>query len=365
MNLKTLALAVGVLGAAAVTVHFVTRPEAPAPADTRLGQPVLTPAVADKASGLRVRQGSASVELRKRADGTWTVASYHDLDADFSRLAQLTESLANAKWLRYVTSSPERLKRMDLGSTQVEFLDDKGSAYWTLQVGKDFEGGGRFARLGDETKAFVASLSLWVDTDSKNWADSALLKTKPEEVKELKVSFAEGADLVLTRESPDKDFKTAALPEGRVLKKSQVTSAVSSLANIRFSQTYAPDEPKMIEASAHSRTFSLTTFAGETLTLTLAQAPATPAPSPVPAAPGATPTPPPPPAPENPVFVKVQSSRPDSPLAAAMSKRAFEVYAYLLSNLPKTRDAWFEAAPTPSPSPTPATSAAPAGNATK
>ncbi|MGA3008243.1 MAG: hypothetical protein ABSE59_10165, partial [Opitutaceae bacterium] len=100
-------------------------------------------------------------------------------------------------------------------------------------------------------------------------------------------------------------------------------------------------------AKQHSRTFKLTTFAGQTYVLTLGRKPeeksnqaATP-----PAAKSqvaATKT-----VPAGPVYVFITCSDAAAPINALMKKRAFEVYESAYTGLPGTPDDLFVAAPPP------------------
>ncbi|WP_404423258.1 DUF4340 domain-containing protein [Nibricoccus sp. IMCC34717] len=350
MKLKPLVLTVAALAAAAAATHWLTRTPPLPSADPRLGQPVLATDTVEQATQLTVAQAGKSVALTRQPDGSWVVTSYHDLPADISRLSQLADSLTSAKWQRFVTANPDRLKRLDLDNLRVTFTDAKSTAT-ELQIGKSFEGGGRFARLGTEPKAFVADLSVWVDPEPKSWADTHLLNLKPEDIAELTVSFAEGDPLTFRREKPDAEFTATNAPDGKRLKASQVTSAVSALANLRWSDTRSPDDAAVTAAAPHSRRLTAKTFAGRTLACAFSQKPkeaTPPAPSqtppsgaeqPQPAPPTPTPAPP---QPDNPVFVQITDADTASPLNALMARRSFEVYPYLLTSLPPDRTAWLE-----------------------
>ena len=89
MKTKPLVLTVAALAAASAIVYFTQKPAAPqyAAADARNGQPLVDPALLEKAAQLRLTENGKTVTLAKSADHTWRVATYHDFPADFSRLS--------------------------------------------------------------------------------------------------------------------------------------------------------------------------------------------------------------------------------------------------------------------------------------
>ena len=95
MNLKPLALAVIVLAALAGAAFLLDRPTAPtATDDPRVGQPLLDPALAATATRLTLTHEGKTVTLVRPADtAPWQVATYHDLPADFPKLARFVREL--------------------------------------------------------------------------------------------------------------------------------------------------------------------------------------------------------------------------------------------------------------------------------
>ena len=70
MKLKTLIIAIVVLGVLSVGAYFFTRPEAPKAADSRLGQPLVANAMVEKAAKLRITDAGKTVELTLKFEKT-------------------------------------------------------------------------------------------------------------------------------------------------------------------------------------------------------------------------------------------------------------------------------------------------------
>lgn len=371
MKLKTLALCVAVLALLAGFAYFAGRPDTPPAADPRVGHPLLPPEAAAEAAKIVVADQGKSVTVVRQPDGSWVVASYYDLPADFSKISRLIDDLNGAKLDRLVTSNPERLARLEFKDSQIELFDAAGKEYWDLVLGKtQATGSGRFVRFGGENKAFATGLQTYLDPDPKNWADAQLLTLKPEEVKSIELPLEKGGTVVLTRAKPADAWTAPDGPDGRKLKPDAVTALLGSLDSLRFSDTTATDDPAAKEARPFLKTYTLTTFDGKTVRIALGRRPeekklkppvadaksgpallgkaadaAKPAEAPVKpgeAKPGApefeT-------IPAGPVFAAISSSDGKAPINALMRRRAFEIDDYTFTSLPKNLDDLFDPAP--------------------
>lgn len=363
MKLRTLLIVVAALAVLSAIAFVAQRPSAPPSADTRLAQPLVDRTLLEQAAKLRLSDQGKTVELTRQPDGTWHVASYHDFPADFAKLSRLTDELANAKLQRLVTTNPDRIARLEFKDTKIELLDSADKSLVTLTLGKTAEsGGGRFVRFGEEPKAYLASLNTWLDPESKNWADTTLVRAKPEDIARVELPFADGTTSTFTRAKQEDAWTSEQLPANHTIDTGKLTSLLSSLTSLRFSDTTAPDDPKLAEAKPHTRSVKLTTFDGKTLALTFARKPeekklkppTPPAEGPAalgsvsdlaktePSAADATPPAAPKLAepefdtiPAGPVFVSVSHSDAAAPVNALMQKRAFQIYDYTFTSLPQ------------------------------
>ncbi len=366
MKAKPLLIAVALLAAAALAVHFTRRPSGPASAnpDARNGQPLLDAATVEKVAQIRLTENGKPVTLAKSTDNLWRVTSYYDYNADFSQLSQLIDNLTEAKIDRFVTAQPDRLKRLEFKDPSVVLLDSAGSTVWSLTLGKTSETGTRFIRFGNEEKAYATRLNLNLDPESKNWADSALFPLKSDQIASLEISFPNAPAFTATRPNKDAPYAATNPPAGQQLKVAALTSLVHTLNNLRFSETTATDDPNALAARAHARTIKATTFDGKTLTVTLGRKPEEKkikAPTPI------DPTKavqdlvkPDAPKPENPataavetetipagpVFAFITHSDSSDPINTQMQKRAHQIFEYTYTDLPATPETLLEPAPT-------------------
>lgn len=377
MNLRTLSLSVATLVALCAVVWFVQRPAPPAAADPRTGQPVLATDLAAQAARVKLSDQGKTVELARQTDGTWTVVSYHDFPADFAKLTRLIGDLTTAKISRLVTARADRLARLEFKDASLTLQDAAGKELWQVTLGKSADGGGRYLRYGTEEKGYLANLSLWLDTEPKNWADSALLSFKSDDIARIEIGFPDAslAPVIVSRAKKEDAWAPApptAAPEGKRLKAASITSLLSNFAGLRFSDTTAPDDEKAVAARAHTRTLKLTTLDQKTYTIVLGRKPEEKKPKPAtpPAATeetsnaaGATAgekpagdnaTKPAEPEfetiPAGPVFVQITSSDGTARLNTLMQKRAFQIGEWVFTALPATpADLWEDAPAEPPP----------------
>src|SRR5450432_147257 len=204
MKLKSIVSAIAVLAVLSAGVWFAQRPSAPPAADARVGQPLANAAVLAGAKQFRLSDQGKTVALARLPDGSWIVTSYHDLPADFTKLARFTDELSTAKVQRLVTSNPDRIARLEFKDSQIMFLDEAGKEVWAATLGKNADsGGGRFGRFGAEAKAYLTSFSGWLDADAKNWANAELINLKAETIARIKIPLEGGEAVTVARAKKD------------------------------------------------------------------------------------------------------------------------------------------------------------------
>lgn len=364
MKLRSLALTVAVLAALAAVAYYLQRPAPPPSKDPRVGQPLVATAIVEKAQHLRISDNGKTVTLARQADGSWQVTSYYDLPADFEKLSRFIGDLTDAKIQRWVTANPERLAHLEFKNTKIELLDAADKPLWSLTLGKNAQvGSGRFVRFDGEKQAYLCTISAWLDTEGRNWAQPQLTDFKPEDVASVEVPSPTGP-VIVSRAKKEDPWKADHTPAGEQVNVSRVTSVLNSLGRIRFTDTTAANDPKIAAAKPHTRVFKVTTFDQKTYTIALARQPEQkklkpPAPASLPK-PGTKPEEKKPAAPEyetipaGPVFVTIECSDASAPVNATMKKRAFEISDYVFTGLPQKSSDLFETAPKPPPpAPTP------------
>lgn len=394
MKIKTLILTVLALAALAAVAYFANRSTPPPSADARVSQPLLQPAAAEAAAKVKIADQGKSVLLAKQPDGSWHVSSYYDLPADFSKLSTLVGELTAAKVEQLVTANPEKLTRLEFKDTQIALLDSGDKPLWNITLGKNADAGGRFVRFGDEAKGFRANLNVWLDPESKNWANASLVELKPDEVSRIEMDVpGMTTPVIVTRAKKEDAFVPQNAPAGQKLKTDKITSVLSTLTGLRFTETTEVADPNAVAAKQNLRNVKLTTFDGKVWTISLGRKPeqkivkapeakpdgktgpaalgsVTAVAKPESSADAAKPEVPHIPAPEietippGPVYAFVTSSNAQAPINTLMTKRGFQVGDFDYTNLPQKPEELFEAAPPPAPAaPSPAGAAgAPAGS---
>jgi hypothetical protein len=391
MNLRTLSVSVAVLAALCAVAWFLQRPAAPVITDLRIGQPLLATDLAVRSAQITLADQGKTVQLARQPDGSWRVASYYDLPADFKKLTGLIDSLTDAKIQRLVTSRPDRLERLDFKDSSVTLRDAGQKELWHVTLGKNADGGGRFVRFGTEQKGYLAGLNAWLDPEGKNWADPVLLNLKPDDVARLELTFTDGTSLAASRAKKEAAWTTANPPAGKRLKADRVTALLASLAPLRFTDTTAPDDANAIAARDHSRTVKLTTFDQKTFAIVLGRKPEEKKPkalspeakpqdkpgqnvegsggraaapvtseSAVPAAPAKPKEPEFETIPAGPVFAFVTSSDEKAPVNGWTRKRAFQIGEWAFTGLPAAAADLWEDVPKPAASPVVSPAAKPA-----
>ena len=369
MRLRPLLTTLAILVPTAGAVWWLQRPAPPAQsADARLGQRVADPASLTSATRVRFKALGKTAELTRTTDGRWTIAASDTapaLPADASRLTRFASDLVSPKVERLVTENPSRIATLEFDATAVTFLDATGKSLLELDLGKTADGGGRFIRYGSEAKAYLARLNASIDADPANWRDTALVSLKSEEIASLTFAFPGAAPVVITRPDAKTGWTSPATPAGQQVKTATVTTQLTNLTGLRYTQVAPTLDPAVIAARVLTRDMTLTTFDGRSVKLTLGRAPEAPKPAKPATTPAEGSTPPPePPAPPRPVYAEVTDSKPDAILAAAAKTHAFQIGEWIHTGLPATSADLFEPVPTP---PAPAASApasAPAGSST-
>lgn len=369
MNLRKLSITVAILVALSAIAWFARRPAPPTSADPRIGSPVLDADSVSRAAHVKITDTGKSVDLARQSDGSWRVTNYHDFPADFAKLSRLIGELTEAKIQRLVTARPDRLARLEFKDTTLVLADEAGAELWNITLGKNAGGGGRFLRYGDEQKGYLASLSAWIDPEPKNWADATLIGFKTDDVSRVEIGFADPSvpAVFATRATKDEPWTSADAPQGKRLRAERVTSLLSNLAGLRFTDTTAPDDERAAAAREHSRTLRVTTFNGENWTIALGRKPEEERPKPAeevekPAEGGEPADAAPPKEPEmetipaGPVFAFITSSDSAARINEMMTKRAFQIAEWTYTGLPAAAGDLWEDAPAPPPAPSSADS---------
>jgi len=264
-KLLLLALALG----AAALLALRLRPAADAPAETKTA--LLPAAMLDGARAVTVtlKPTGKTTTLEKGADGVWTVKEKHGLPADVeNRLAPLFRSLQKAENFGVLTTNPKRIEKLALDSalrltgadgkvTEVTFGKTTDDGLGAAATAADGQGG---------VQAIRTSFTGFLEADPVNWFDPVLFTAKPEELKGLVFTWADG-HRSFARAEKGKPF---AGKEGAMLE--EMTNVLMTL---RANDAVAKGDKEAAAAFAKPWSIQLELFDGAKVTLTLAKTAAT------------------------------------------------------------------------------------------
>ena len=279
MKLKHILICVLVLGLLALAGWWLTKPKEKASGGL-VGEKLVSPDIIEATTEIIISDPSSgeAVLLNKAHDNTWILPEYHNFPADFSKLESLTRSLLDATVLRAATKNPSRIERLELGENRVEFKSAASESLWVLETGKRGPSGGTFVKLNEGEEAYLADLSLYLDTNHENWPQKKLLSFKSEEVENIRLSGIESREstLEIYRESAESPFTASELEESKKINDTEVKNLLRTLINARFSKVLDKEDPDALAALDHSREIELFLFNGESYSLSFGRRPAQP-----------------------------------------------------------------------------------------
>ncbi len=374
MKIKSLLIVVVLLAVLSAIVYVGQRPGLLVPDDAHLERGLFSNVEIEQATKLRLEDQGKTVTLLRQPDGIWCIASYFDLPADFTKLSAFTGSLTEAKLQRLVTTSTERIARLEFKDTKIVLLGAADKVIQSVTLGKRAEANsGRYVRFGTEQKAYLTDFNAQPSVDQLSWADTRLLDLKPEDISTVDITFSDGSTVALARMKKEAPWTTDRTPVGKRINVGKISSLISSNCSVRYSNIVDPGDANVTAAKAHLRLVKLTTFDGQTYAVALGRKPedkklkpviAQQAPMPaveksiVSLADGVTKIPtdtnpgqtkPSTPEydiiPAGPVIVLISSSDSTAPVNALMKKRAFQIPEYSFTGLPQAPEELFEAIP--------------------
>ena len=372
MKLKQLLLIVALLAAVSALVFIARRPAAQPAADPRLSQPLLSSTTADKIAEIHLSDSGKTLTLKRDPAGIWRVPAYYDIPGDFPKIARFVSELTETKLSRVVTTNPERIARLEFKDTQITVLDSSAQELEVFNLGKTSDTGGRFLRFGAEAKAYLATLTPYLDLEAKNWAQTELLALKADDIAQIEIPFSSDQRLSFKRTKKDDPWSCSATPTGQQLKPDALALTLSALTSLRFTDTTDLADPNALEAKPHEHLYQIVTFDQKIIKITLGRKPEEKKIKPPVAdaktglaalgsasdlaqksAAGTPPDPAKPLAPEfetipaGPVFITITHSDPAAPVNALMAKRAFQIAEYSFTSLPQKSADLFEPEPRP------------------
>ncbi len=228
--------------------------------------PLVPAAILANPKSLTVKANGRSTTVERAADGAWTVKDKFGLPVDVeNRLRPLVLALQKAENLGPLTSNPKRLEKLGLADGSISVTADDGKVF-TAEVGKATDDGAGLAmRLQGEAGAIRTSFNGYLEADPTNWMDSVLFNGKPEDIKAIAFTWADGQKS-FARPEKGKPFGGKEGPT--------VEDIVNALAIMRASDAAAKGDKEAATAFAKSWTVKLELFDGSTVTAVFAKGPA-------------------------------------------------------------------------------------------
>lgn len=355
MNIKKLYLSTAILAALALVTYFIKNSGSSAPEDPRVGQTIAENETFKDVTKIRIRSADESFTLAADPDGSqWVMEEMHSLPVDGSMLGSLRSSLLETRLERLVSTDPERLADFGFGDRSIALLDSSGKAALELELGRNTDTGKQLVKFADEDKAFIADDQFSLQSSPTAWLDKTLIELERDDARSVSFALKNGDTLTVSRASADEEWSADdELPAGKQLDQGAVTRALNRFASIRFTDLMDPESPEAVAATANSHTISVQLEGGDSYDFTVGRRPEVRVTEEVESENEdgeiVTETEEVVETPAGPVRIQISASDPSDPINGYMQATAFEVGAFLYTNLPESLDSLLSDLPEPEP----------------
>jgi hypothetical protein len=175
-----------------------------------------------------------------RVEGGWALSERGDYPVEPDKVRDLVRSVLQLEKAEAKTTRPERYPRLAVenvdapGSKSKEVIlqTAAGAPVAELIVGHTVAGigaeGGTYVRIPGEQQAWLARGTLSPSLEAREWVQRRLIEIPAADIRQVRVTHADGSTLTAVREGPDASgFRLAELPPGGKLKR---PDAADSLA---------------------------------------------------------------------------------------------------------------------------------------
>jgi len=241
----------------------------------RLGGELIENFPANDIAAVTLQTEEGTVQLAK-VEEEWVVKSRYNYPVDFKKLIDFVKKWKEAKIGRTFKASEASMERMQLispdkeGASQevkgslVRFEKADASVISEIITGKVRENdtgasGGQYVRIDDTETVYLTDKNFkYMTKDSKGWIDKELLDIKAEDIQKVVFTSWEGKKVyTIQREKKEDDAKLINVPEGRKVKKSEVTSAIGALSSLRIEDIENPEEKQTDKSKVDKLTYYL------------------------------------------------------------------------------------------------------------
>jgi len=239
-------------------------------------------AAAAEAAEIAIAGVAGAVQLRRGADGTWTLPGKGGYPADPRQVRQLLLDAGKLRLAELKTDNPARLHRLWLDdpdkpgalSLRLTIAAADGSLLADAVVGRTTndlvaqQEGGTYLRYPEEARAWLAAGRLSLSPDPLDYLDRGLVDLPADTIRRVVVTRADGGVILAERArgEPALAVKTG-LPEGQAAD----PKALANLANLLDGLVFADVAPaEAVAFPAEAINVTVTSFDGIELRLELA-----------------------------------------------------------------------------------------------
>ncbi|MBI1251511.1 MAG: DUF4340 domain-containing protein [Alphaproteobacteria bacterium] len=198
------AAAAAIAGVAAITVTLDAR----ALRENTLSGPVVPNLAARIGDAQKITIQSAEATYRiQHGQRGWAMRDRGDFPVNPARLAQLTHGLQDLRFVRRMTSDPQKHARLGVddprqGGQGVLVQIEDGRSAFLVNLILGVQPNGFYARRPDEDQVWAVDGELPPLRDASTWLDLRMLDFAPERVSRVEIVPSEGEPYILEREGP-------------------------------------------------------------------------------------------------------------------------------------------------------------------
>lgn len=247
-------------------------------------------------AAIRIQAPDSTVTVT-RTEGVWRVPAKWNYPADFGKVRDLLNKLADVKTLQSIRTTPaeraelQLLTPADRGTTNreqtatlIQMLDKSGKAVSALYLGKVRSrpgpepgmGGypdGRFVMSSEGQTSLIGDSLSEVTTTGRDWLDNDFLNVS--DVVAIHVSGGTNGEIRAERATPEGELKLKdPIPDTKEVDSSKLSQLGSALSYLRFEDVADPKLPPAQTGLDKPLTYEALSKKGEKITLRLGKSPA-------------------------------------------------------------------------------------------
>ncbi|MDD1135715.1 DUF4340 domain-containing protein [Pseudomonas shahriarae] len=212
------------------------------------------------------RHGQADIRVERR-EGLWVVASWADFPAAPGGIIKLLRMLPQVRQVQAQSSQAQHRTILGLDEQATRLtLERQGATPLTLLLGKQVRQGGQVVGLPDSDATWLLSENLPLPESPLAWIDRHLTRVPFEQIRQLSLTYPNGARLKILRESVDaSDLKLEQYPSTpKVMDKTGAADLLRFFGQLNIADITTQDNDQQM--TKPDLNFELITFSGGKLT---------------------------------------------------------------------------------------------------